>query len=179
MSTTESKISVFTWNEFPVEADKLTLCICTGKNLGASEKLEIDKLIRYIKTIYPENIIDYHTNNTNTIINTKLQSSDEKKTLFLDIKEETTWTDNMSLYHQYLDNRGHIIVTGEYENIPNIVLTSADIIIFDTEETTNKYLTRHKSSLNNFNTTTHYILVDKRRMGFRVYGLSKSDLERY
>ncbi len=77
-------------------------------------------------------------------------------------------------------DRGHFIIIGDYDKIPKIALTITDIIVFDTEDTTNKYLgERHSSKISNFNTDLHYILIDKQKMGFKIHGLTKSDLNRY
>lgn len=176
----EPGLTLFSWNEFPVQKDKFCICICTKNDQSEKEKDEINRLINFVKIIFPEKNTIY--NDSYDIINYKKNNdgkNNDKSTLILDLKHKTKWVDNLYIHKQYIDS-GYFIIFGEYDKIPKVILTTSDIIIFDTEDTCNKYLgERHKSNISNFNTDMYYILVDKRRMGFNIHGMSKSDLNRY
>lgn len=185
----ENGITVFSWNEFPVERDRFFVCICTENLEEFKSKSSItapttpashlDPLntstLNFIKSVFPEECKTY--TERNDIVEYKKRIN--KSTLLFDFNKKSDWIDCMVVLQGYL-NSGHFIFVGPYENIPKTALTVSDILIFDTANTANKYLSeRHNSNINNFNTNTHYILIDRRRMGFSVHGLTKSDLERY
>lgn len=179
MSNTNStsNITVFSWNEFPVEKNKFFICICTKSNLIDSERKNIDKLLNYVQIIFPENKIIY--NDPEDFIKYKTQIENGKTTMILDLRKSTDWIERLYFLNRYLD-KGYFIIIGDYDIIPKISLTMSDILIFDTEETTNKYLgERYRSTISNFNIDTHYVLIDKRRMGLNIHGLTKAELDRY
>lgn len=208
-NSTNKGISVFSWDKFPLECDKFSVCICTKNNPNERESIEIDKLLNYIKLIFPQNCIlhtdivddkkNMVTGDKNTIL-FDLRSSDNRHILKGGIVDPTLlpypfgseilksgssvsdWVDNLYILQKYLSDeiKVYSVTIGEYEKIQKLTLTSTDIIIFDTEETANKYLKeRHRSTISNFTEDAYYLLIDKRRLRMDIYGLAKSDLDRY
>ena len=167
-----SNITTFNWNEFPVERDKFLICICLKTAQTKGEKLDSDNILNYIKVIFPEETI--------SDITKKLNTTTTKSTLIIDELSENHWSQNVLILKKYLDNRGHIIIIGNYDNIPKLLLTISDIIIFDIDETANKYLTeRHRMNISNFNNDSHHILIDKRNLNMNIHGLSKEEIKHY
>lgn len=173
MANEQKDITVFLWNEFPVEKTKFTTCICKD----GIEESKLDELLNFIKLIYPEDYIVYTT--PKDLIEYKNRISVKKSTIIFDLCKTTDWAENLYILDRYLD-RAYFIIIGLYEHIPKIYLTISDIMIFNDEETINKYLsTRHNSLISNFNHQSYYCLLDKRRMGMKINGLIKSNLTQY
>lgn len=179
-----ANITVFNWNEFPVEKDKFCVCICLSEIKSQRETLKeknTDKILNYVKLIFPEENLIY--TNIHDLVNYRknITNSTIKSTLIFNIDDlsDTDWTENIAILGAYLD-RGYFIIIGNYDKIPKILTTTCDIMIFDTEDTTNKYmLERHNSKISNFNTESHYILIDKRNLNLKIHGLSKEEINRY
>jgi hypothetical protein len=62
-----------------------------------------------------------------------------------------------------------------------VMLTVSDIIMFDTNNTINEYLSeRHNLKFESFEIDKkYYLIVDKRRMDFKIQVLEKSKVNRY
>lgn len=174
-STTKGSITSFTWKSFPVEEEKFAICLIQS---GEKKTREFDNLCEYIKIVFPENLIEHESPESYT--------PQIKKTTILreclktNENDYPKWLENNYLIQRYLRN-SHIIVTGEFNNIPDTVLTNSRIIIFESQEDSNKYLqSKHGATLNNFNTSANFIVIDKSVMGhFNIYGMFKADLVRY
>jgi hypothetical protein len=66
----------------------------------------------------------------------------------------------------------HSIVIGDYENIPKLILTTSDLLIFNTESSINKYL-NEKNSYNIIVSASpdEYVREVAKKMGFHMgYG---------
>lgn len=181
-----TNITVFNWNEFPVEKEKFSVCICLKNNQSSDEKINTNKILKYIKMMFPEetssytNVSDLVNYKNNIMSKTNLMSA-HKSTMTININELSNihWSENIAILQRFLD-RGYFIIIGDYDKIPKIVTTTADIMIFDTEDTTNKYLgEKHRSQISNFNTDSHYILIDKRNLNMNIHGLSKDEINHY
>jgi hypothetical protein len=174
-----SNITTFNWDKFPVEEDKFLICICLKSEQTNVEKIDSNNIINYIKIIFPEENIIY--NNNSDIINyTKKLNTTSKCTLIIDELSKNHWSQNISVLKKYLDNRGYIIIIKDYDNMPKLLLSISDIIIFDIDETANKYLTeRHRMNISNFNNDSHHILIDKRNLNMNIHGLSKDEIKHY
>jgi hypothetical protein len=181
-----TNINIFSWDKFPVESDKFRMCICLENEIIEDDNQSIKNLIEYNKLLFPENIIYYKT--IQDLIYYKKQSYNIKSTVLIDLrnneknknKTSDLWLEN--LYMMILDLESiYCIIIGEYSKVPKIILTVSDIIIFDTTNTINKYLSeRHNSKLSNFDVTEkYYLMVDKRRMDFKIQVLEKSKVNRY
>jgi len=174
-SKTNGSITSFSLKTFPVEEEIFAICLVQS---GEKKTKEFNNLCEYIKIIFPEklNILD----SPDTYIDKKYKTT----ILHECVKENepgfSKWVESNSLLHLYLRTT-HVIVIGELNNIPETVFTNSRIIIFESQDDSNKYLQpRHGSSLNKFDTQTNFIVVDKSVMGhFNIYGLFKNDLIRY
>lgn len=176
-STTKGSITAFSWKSFPVEEEKFTVCLVQS---GTTKTRDFDNLCEYIKIVFPENFVVHE--NTESYRNTP---PFKKHTILRECvktnkKDYPKWLETNFLFQEYLHN-SHIIVTGEFDDIPHTVLTNSRIIIFESQDDSNKYLqSKHGASLNSFNTETNFIVIDKSIMGhFNIYGLFKKDLVRY
>lgn len=173
-STTNGTITSFSWKMFPVEEEKFSVCLVQS---GKSTTKEFSNLCEYMKIIFPEKLVMHDTLESYGVLSGKYTFLKEYSN---SSNECPKWLQNHLLIEKYLDNT-HVIVIGEFNDIPATVLTNSRIIVFETQEDVNKYLQlRHGALLNNFNTDTNFIVIDKSIMGhFNIYGLSKKDLIRY
>lgn len=173
-SSTNGLVKSFVWKKFPVEEDKFSICLVSS---GSKITKEFENLCEYIKIVFPEKLIIHDTPEFYT---TQLGKHTVFKE-FNDEKECPLWLESYSLFEKYLHTKSHIIVTGEYNKIPSTVFTNSRIIIFESQDDLNKYLqSKHGATLNNFNVSSNFIVVDKSIMGhFNIYGLFKGDLIRY
>ncbi len=67
----DNNITIFSWNEFPVEKEKFIMCICTSDK----ENTKINNLINYTKIIFPENSFVYNEPNDLVKYKKKLQTN--------------------------------------------------------------------------------------------------------
>lgn len=153
-SLTNGSVTTFNWKRFPVEEESFVACLIKSSSQSSPD---FSNLVEYIRIVFPEHTTQFH-----------------------DISSPTNWNTNHSLIQSVL-KKSHIIVSGEYKNIPPTILTNSRILIFESEVDANRYLQgRHGASLNNFNIDSNFIVIDKSIMGhFSIYGMIKKDLIRY
>lgn len=170
--STNGAITPFTWKLFPVEEDKFDICLVQS---GKTQTRDFSRLYEYIKVIFPEDK-SINLNNPEDHISTKFTIIKE----FDQFNYENKWIESHILFKHYLENR-HTIVLGEFDFIPETSLTNSRIIIFESQDDSNKYLnSRHRASLQNFDILSNFIVIDKSVMGhINIYGLNKKDLIRY
>lgn len=172
-------IGLFRWVEFPLEKDKFTVCIVYDGNIK-----DHDKLISYIKTIFPENpkkCID-----TKDIIDYNVSTKSKKTTLIIDDKNtsfnKSDWVDSLLINNE---TKSFNIIIGKYETISKTSLTMADVIFFETYETLNKYksdrfgFTILFSQVLKNSCKDLYFIVDKQNMNDIVGYFPKIELMRY
>lgn len=158
-SLTNGSVTTFNWKRFPLEEESFVVCLIKDPVSFLKESPDFSNLTEYIRIVFPEHKTQFHE---------------------LSQKDTSIWLTNHNLISNVL-KKSHIIVTGEYKNIPPTILTNSRILIFESQDDTNKYLqNRHGASLNNFNIDSNFIVVDKSIMGhFSIYGMIKKDLIRY
>lgn len=172
-ATTNGFITSFSWKSFPVEEEKFFICLVQS---GEKMTREFENLYEYIKIVFPEKIVYSDSPDWHNISGTLLK----KTSVICECKKEKNWIESHNLTTDYLRN-SHVIVSGEFDNIPSTVFTNSRIIIFESDDDSNRYIQKtHCVSLNNFNTRSNFIVIDKSIMGhFNIYGLLKTDLIRY
>ena len=164
-------ITTFNWKQFPVEYSSFSVCVCFEDNdlLIHSGAIDKDILLSFLKIIFPSHI------HSGAIENNKGKTT---KIYNFDI-EDIKWTTNNNILQKHLSKKGHSIFVGKYDNIPNIIFTISDILIFTNLNNVNKYLERHNIQINNFDEQKYFLVIDKRRLGFSFHGIDKKELERY
>lgn len=157
--------SIFCWNQFPVEVEKFSLCICI------SDEEESSRVLKYINLIFPEKTTLYKK--STDLYDYKKTLEEEKTTIVFNLYEKD-WVDSFLL--KSYNDKGYFITVGEYENIPKVVLTTSDVIIFDSK-TIKKYLQERHSyiTIEDINEDT-YIVLDRRRMKFEFKYILKTEV---
>jgi hypothetical protein len=165
-ASTNGQILSFSWKKFPLEERHFYICLVEKENKEKSESESFNNLYEYIKIIFPSN---------------------GKGTKIVKYPEcEKNWITSHSCFQttggvNSYGSSSHMIVRGSLEDIPENVFTNSGIIIFESLEDTNRYIQRrHGYTLDNFDTSLNFILIDKLSVGhFNIYGLLKKDLTRY
>jgi hypothetical protein len=82
-------------------------------------------------------------------------------------------------------NDFHILSIGAYEKTPKLLLTNADLLIFDNEKDVNDYLAKSRHfHLDGFNFNLHFLVLDKRTSvpsgkDCEICFIERATLERY
>lgn len=173
--STNGVVTSYKWKKFPLEENNFSICLIPSSN-NDLESRDFSSLLNFIKIIFPEKIIDQEEQTINNAQN--------KYTLIYDFNkiDIPNWLKPQNLFCKYLQHNHHIIIHGDYKNIPETALTNSRMILFESSDDANKYLLSryHSISLNSFNITDNFILIDKSIMGHcNIYAFDKKQLDKY
>ena len=158
----------FSFSKFPLEEKNICVCLLSDRLSSP----ELKPILAYLSLIFPSNSADKinkvaENPNKNMILNWSDTSID--------------WTDITALkknFDKY--NDFHILSIGTYEKTPKLLLSNADLLIFDNEKNVNDYLAKSRNyQLGGFEYDLHFLVIDKRGKDYEICFIQRSTLERY
>lgn len=175
---TSRGISSLEWGEFPLEVDKFSCLICLqDKNENKEE--DLDTHVQLLKNLFyminPQKMIKY----INRFSNSKKFSYDKESTLLVNLNKEFTWEDEVEFMNIYNESKYHILAIGELKNIPKIILSSSDLIVFEHSSLTKNYFHTQRVELGEFDNKNYFPVANKTGSTFDVKVIQKSSLENY
>lgn len=169
----QKAVDGFEWATFPVEMPKCCVIVCLDKLENIDN--DVDKLINYLKIIYPQTITEYKCRNE---VCGKFEYNGEN-TLLIIVKSDYSWLDDLVFMEILNRKKYHLLVIGNYKKIPKILISSSDVIIFENSEETIPYFSSKGIKFSNFDNLNYFPIGYKIDNKFEVKTLNKSLLSKY
>ncbi len=124
--------------------------------------------------INPQKIVKYSVGDPN-----KNLRYEGRETLLINITEKYNWQEDIVFMKLLSGKKYHILVVGEYKNIPKILLSSSDLIVFENRIATLEYFRDHRLLLNHFDDMNFFPVADKTGSEFTVRVICKDFIKSY
>ena len=174
----------FRWKKFPLETSGFVVCIIRDDDSFYND-YNIDNLLTYIKTIFPEVSSDITSKNIELYRKNCESDKSHKNTIVISPSfHEDEWVDNLRVYSNKKDNSFYII-EGKYSDIPKIALTLSDVMFFTSQEVLNLYKIDRFGVSMKFederlqNNKNCFYIIDKQNMKDNIRVLPKKYMDRY